>query len=101
MDSLIINGNKKLEGIVEISGSKNAALPILAGTILKAREYIIKNVPDIEDVRSMLDILTSIGCATFYENGTCYINTKGLDTYDITAELSSKLRSSIIFLGPM
>ena len=101
MGSFIINGDNKLEGIVEISGSKNSALPILASTILHGREYVIKNVPDIDDVRRMLEILILLGCSAIYENGCCYINTKDLNTYDIADELSKKLRSSIIFLGPM
>ncbi len=101
MGSFIINGGNKLEGIVEISGSKNSALPILASTILHGREYIIKNVPDIDDVRRMLEILILLGCSASYENGCCYINTKNLNTYDISDALSKKLRSSIIFLGPM
>lgn len=101
MGSFIINGDNRLEGVVEISGSKNSALPILASTILRGREYIIKNVPDIDDVRRMLEILILLGCSATYENGCCYINTKDLSTYDISDELSKKLRSSIIFLGPM
>lgn len=101
MGSFIINGDKKLEGIVEISGSKNSALPILASTILHGREYVIKNVPYIDDVIRMLEILILLGCSASYENGCCYINTKNLNTYDISDELSKKLRSSIIFLGPM
>ncbi len=101
MGSLIINGDKRLEGVVNISGSKNSALPILASTILLGREYVIKNVPNIEDVQRMLEILVLLGCKATYDDGCCYINTKGLNTYDITGELSKKLRSSIIFLGPM
>lgn len=101
MGSFIINGDNRLEGVVEISGSKNSALPILASTILRGREYVIKNVPDIDDVRRMLEILILLGCSATYENGCCYINTKDLSTYDISDELSKKLRSSIIFLGPM
>ena len=101
MRTYIINGGNKLEGTVKISGSKNSALPILASTILCGREYIIKNVPDIDDVKMMLEILILLGCSAFYENGTCYINTKNLNTCDISDSLSKKLRSSIIFLGPM
>lgn len=101
MSSLIIGGNNKLEGIVKISGSKNSALPILASTILSARKYIIKNVPNIDDVNRMLEILSLIGCDAKYDDGICYIDTKGLSTYDISDELSKKLRSSVIFLGPM
>lgn len=101
MRSFIINGSNKLEGIVKISGSKNSALPILASTILCGREYIIRNIPDIDDVKMMLEILILLGCSAYYENGTCYINTKNLNTYDISDTLSKKLRSSIVFLGPM
>ena len=101
MGSFVINGNNKLEGEVKISGSKNSALPILASTVLHGREYVIKNVPDIDDVRRMLEILVMLGCFATYENGCCYINTKDLSTYNIDDELSKKLRSSIIFLGPM
>ncbi len=101
MKTYIINGGNKLEGIVEISGSKNSALPILASTILCGRDYIIKNVPDIDDVKMMLEILILLGCSAYYEDGSCYINTKNLNTYDISDKLSKKLRSSIIFLGPM
>lgn len=101
MKTYIINGGNKLEGIVKISGSKNSALPILASTILCGREYIIKNVPDIDDVKMMLEILILLGCSAYYESGSCYINTKNLNTCDISDKLSKKLRSSIIFLGPM
>ncbi len=101
MRTYIINGGNKLEGIVKISGSKNSALPILASTILCGREYIIKNVPDIDDVKMMLEILILLGCSAYYEGGSCYINTKNLNTCDISDKLSKKLRSSIIFLGPM
>lgn len=101
MDNIIIKGNKRLEGVVNISGAKNSALPILASTILAGREYVIKNVPDIADVRNMLEILNLLGCKAYFDSGVCYINTKELNTYDISDELSKKLRSSVIFLGPM
>lgn len=58
----VIKGGKKLEGEVKISGSKNASLPILAGTILSGKETKLYNVPDIKDVRITLKILEEIGC---------------------------------------
>ena len=54
MGSFIIQGSNSLEGIVDIGGSKNAALPILASTVICGREYLLDNIPDIEDVRDML-----------------------------------------------
>lgn len=101
MGNLIINGGNKLEGVVEISGSKNAVLPILASTIISGRKYILKNVPDIEDVRKMIKILIFMGCSVCFENGVCTIDTTSLNTHEVPAELVKELRASIIFLGPM
>jgi len=99
MGSFIVEGRSNLEGIVEIGGSKNAALPILASTVLSGREYIIENVPDIEDVRDMLEILTIMGCSVQYENGIALIDTKGLNTHAVPEKLVKKIRSSIILMG--
>jgi len=60
--SYVIEGGKRLEGEVEISGSKNASLPILAGTILSGKETKLYNVPNIRDVQITLKILEEIGC---------------------------------------
>lgn len=62
MLSYVIEGGKRLEGEVEISGSKNASLPILAGTILSGKETKLYNVPNIRDVQITLKILEEIGC---------------------------------------
>lgn len=99
MGSFIIEGISNLEGIVEIGGSKNSALPILASTVITGREYIINNIPDIEDVRMMLDILSSMGCIAEYENGTALIDTRELNTYSVPENLVKKIRSSIILMG--
>ena len=99
MASFFIEGINNLEGIVEIGGSKNAALPIIASTVLCGREYIIENIPDIEDVRMMLDILTAMGCTVQFENGIALIDTKELNTYSVPEKLVKKIRSSIIMMG--
>ena len=62
MYNYIIKGGKKLHGIVDISGSKNASLPILAATILSGKTSKLYNIPDIEDVRITLKILEELGC---------------------------------------
>ncbi len=99
MGSFIIQGSNKLEGIVDIGGSKNAALPILASTVICGREYLLDNIPDIEDVRDMLEILRIMGCSVQYDNGVALIDTRGLNTYKVPDKLVKKIRSSIILMG--
>ncbi|MGD9568025.1 MAG: UDP-N-acetylglucosamine 1-carboxyvinyltransferase [Sedimentibacter sp.] len=99
MGSFIIQGSNSLEGIVDIGGSKNAALPILASTVICGREYLLDNIPDIEDVRDMLEILKIMGCTVQYDNGVALIDTRSLNTYQVPEKLVKKIRSSIILMG--
>ena len=61
MEKLEITGNKKISGIVKISGSKNATLPILVSTILADKKVIIKNIPIVKDVLTMVELLRTLG----------------------------------------
>ena len=63
MEKLEIIGRKKLAGTIAISGSKNAALPILAATVLTNKKIIIKNIPIVRDVETMVSLLNTIGCS--------------------------------------
>ncbi|MFA7549421.1 MAG: UDP-N-acetylglucosamine 1-carboxyvinyltransferase [Sedimentibacter sp.] len=99
MGSFIVEGRNSLEGIVDIGGSKNAALPILASTVITGREYIIENIPDIEDVKDMLEILSSMGSSVQFENDIALIDTRGLNTHIVPEKLVRKIRSSIILMG--
>ena len=99
MGSFIVEGRNSLEGIVDIGGSKNAALPILASTVITGREYILENIPDIEDVKDMLEILNIMGCSIQYENGIALIDTRALNTHVVPEKLVKKIRSSIILMG--
>jgi len=99
MGSFFIEGMRNLEGIVEIGGSKNSALPIIASTVLCGKEYIIENIPDIEDVRMMFEILTSMGCTAQFENGLALIDTTDLNTHLVPEKFVKKIRSSIILMG--
>ncbi|NLJ58499.1 MAG: UDP-N-acetylglucosamine 1-carboxyvinyltransferase [Tissierellia bacterium] len=99
MGSFIIEGRNSLEGIVNIGGSKNAALPILASTVIVGREYILENIPEIEDVKDMFEILTTMGCSVQYENGIALIDTRGLNTHIVPEKIVRKIRSSIILMG--
>lgn len=99
MGSFIIQGSSSLEGIVDIGGSKNAALPILASTVINGREYLLENIPDIEDVRDMFDILRTMGCKVQYDKGVALIDTRELNTHKVPEKIVRKIRSSIILMG--
>ena len=96
MSSYIINGGKPLKGEIQISGSKNASLPILAGSILNKVITKLYNVPEIEDVKITLKILEYLNCKIKREKNKVIINSKNMRSKPIPEELMRKLRSSVI-----
>lgn len=101
MKSFLIKGGKPLYGTVEISGSKNAALPIMAACLLTDETCVVKNVPDIADIHSMAHIMKEIGADVHFEKNTLTINAKKLRNKKVPHELVRKLRASILLLGPL
>ena len=97
----MISGNHKLKGNLRVNGSKNAALPILVATILNGSISVINNCPDIADTKTAIDILKSIGCTIERFDKTVIVNSSDISKKEIPRELVKKMRSSIIFLGPM
>ena len=102
MAKFIIKGGKPLRGKVKVSGNKNAILPIMAATVLTQEKCVIKNVPRIKDVEMMGEILKDIG-AQIEGLGThrLVIDPKNISKYTLNPELVSKLRASILLLGPL
>ncbi|MDA1209297.1 MAG: UDP-N-acetylglucosamine 1-carboxyvinyltransferase [bacterium] len=96
-----IQGGNILRGDVTISGSKNAALPMLAASILCAGETVLHNVPDLRDIRTMLTILEFLGAETSFHDGTVRIRAHNVQSKPIPSNLVSKLRGSIVLLGPL
>lgn len=96
-----ITGGVPLQGEVTISGSKNAALPMIAGAVLVSGETILHNVPRLRDTEIMLTILEFLGAETAFENGTVKIRTDKLVSKPIPAEYVNKLRGAIVLLGPL
>ncbi len=90
-----------MSGSVQISGNKNAATPILAATLLATEKCVIKNVPDIADVRVMIEILKSLGLAINYSNHTTVVSPGKLSLKNLNGQLVKKMRSSILILGPL
>ncbi len=101
MQRYIINGGRKLYGTVNVQGAKNAALPILAASILNDGCDIIHNIPHITDVTTMLDILKGLGCKIKSEGSTVTIDSSVLNNTHVNDELVSFMRSSIILLGAL
>lgn len=89
-------------GEVAISGAKNAAVAILASTVLMEETCVIENVPNIKDVKVILEILTQLGAQVdFQKNGILTINCKNLNTFEATSELVRKMRASYYLLGAL
>ena len=95
MSCYIIEGGKKLEGKVRISGSKNSSLPIIAATILNGGTTTLYNVPNIEDTRMMIKILKLIGAKIEKKKDKVVIDTSKINRFDIPEELMHKMRSLI------
>ncbi len=100
MDSFLIKGGVALRGEVEISGSKNAALPIMAATLLTGETCVIRRVPDLSDTRFMVQILESLGAQVKFENGTLTVRAQKIQAY-ADYELVRKMRGSICIMGPL
>jgi UDP-N-acetylglucosamine 1-carboxyvinyltransferase len=100
MDKLVVKGGARLKGRVEISGSKNSALPILAATLLTPETCVLHNVPDLSDIRFMLEILSRLGAKVTFENGTVTTRAEKVIT-EVPYDLVRKMRASICVLGPM
>ena len=101
MKSYIIEGGKKLEGTVKISGSKNASLPILAATILSEKKNKLYNVPQIKDTKTTLEILKLLGCKIKQNSGKIEINSKHITKTEIPEHLMREMRSTVIMAGAL
>ena len=99
MDKIIINGGTPLVGTVEISGAKNAALPVLVGTVLTGDRCIIENVPEILDVDLTLEILEKMGAKVKRDHTTVEIDTRYVQPGRSPYELVSRMRGSTYLIG--
>lgn len=102
MDKLLIQGGSTLNGTVNISGAKNAALPILAGTLLATEPVTVRNVPHLKDVTTMLSLLQIMGVqVTVDDHLVVQINASAVDNLEAPYELVKTMRASILVLGPL
>lgn len=101
MKKLIINGGRKLGGCIDLQGSKNSILPILAATLLTGKTSILHNCPRLSDVDAAIKILLHIGCKVRCEGHTLIVDSSTASGCEIPESLMREMRSSIIFLGAL
>ncbi len=102
MEKLIVEGGNSIYGRITISGAKNAALPILCATILAEGEYYLTNVPNLKDIKTMLDMLDILGISSKQVgNNVTVLNTENNDLYTAPYELVKTMRASVLTLGPL
>lgn len=101
MDTYLITGGNKLKGEIELQGSKNSSLPIIAASILIDGIVNISKCPNISDTIAMQELLEILGCKVTNENGNLIIDSRTCDKDEIPEDLMKEIRSSIVFMGPM
>lgn len=102
MDRMLIRHSEPLRGEVTISGAKNSALPILAATLLGTEDIVLSDVPRLEDVRVMIEVLEHLGAEVEHiDETTLRVNSKNLDNYNTPGELMGKMRASFLVMGPL
>ena len=99
MEKIIIHGQKRLNGEIEVHGSKNSALPILAASALVGGVSEIHNCPRLSDVDAAIKILTHLGCRVSRTGHTVTVDASGMSGCEIPDELMREMRSSVVFLG--
>ena len=102
MDKLIIRGGHSLNGEIEISGAKNAALPELCAALLTDQEVVLRNVPKLQDVSTMLKLIRNMGVTCAHEDdGTVRLNAGALNKPEAPYEMVKTMRASVLALGPL
>lgn len=99
MSRFIVEGGNRLHGELKIPGAKNAVLPILAATVLNRGTSVINNCPILEDVKTMQEILSSLGLKVVRDNHSIIVDGKNLAANAIPESLAGKMRSSIVLMG--
>lgn len=101
MDQFLITGGTRLDGEVRISGAKNAALPLLAATILATTPITLTNVPRLKDVSTLIKLIQGLGVTVSYENDKVIVDTSSQNNQFAPYELVKTMRASILVLGPL
>ena len=101
MQKIVIKGNKELTGKIKISGAKNSVVALIPAAILSDEDVTIYNVPDISDIKSLMDIIELLKGKAVYKDETLKIDCHNIENIIIPEELSKKLRASYYFMGAL
>jgi len=102
MNEFVIKGGKPLVGEVSISGAKNAALPLIAATLLAQNDVILSNVPNVADIKTLIQLLINLGAkCEFLDENRLKINTNSINSTKANYDIVRKMRASILTLGPL
>jgi UDP-N-acetylglucosamine 1-carboxyvinyltransferase len=101
MDKLVIQGGQPLKGEVRISGAKNAALPILCAALLTSEPLTLTNVPDLNDIQTMLRLLEQMGVKVAQSGDTVTLDASGLNNPTAPYEMVKTMRAAVLVLGPL
>ena len=101
MEKIVIEGGRRLEGTVAVSGAKNAALPILASALLNDGWNTFYNVPDLRDIRTIKSLLTDLGAEVETNESVVKVDAAGLNSYEAPYDLVRTMRASVLVLGPL
>ena len=103
MDIYRIKGKKKLSGEVKISGAKNAALPVIVASLLAEGKTVLKNVPDLQDIRTIIKVIEVLGAETDFDRkkGTLTVEVSKIQNNEVPYELVKTMRASVYVMGPL
>ncbi|HWP35739.1 MAG TPA: UDP-N-acetylglucosamine 1-carboxyvinyltransferase [Thermodesulfobacteriota bacterium] len=101
MDKIVIEGGRRLAGRIRVSGAKNAALPLMCAALLTDEPVVLRNVPDLMDVRTIARLLRTMGATVTLEAGTAVVDAARLERPEAPYELVKTMRASILVLGPL
>ncbi len=101
MDRIIVEGGKRLIGEIDISGAKNAALPIMAATLLIEDTNTLTNLPDLRDIATFKTLLSHLGCVIKDQDDSTTIDASRITTPEAPYELVKTMRASVLVLGPL
>jgi len=99
---IVVEGGPRLIGDVRVEGAKNAALPILAATLLTSEECLLENLPDIEDIRIMVELLRSLGASVKTEGAhSVVVRANNLESHSVTSDMATRIRGSFLIVGAL
>jgi len=101
VEKIVIHGGKPLHGSVEVSGAKNAALPLLFATLLAPGTHVLENVPGLRDIDTAVKLLATLGAGTERSGGRVQVNADAIQSVEAPYELVRTMRASVLVLGPL